>query len=92
MIASFRHKGLERLYVENDGRRLPPDMVERIRLVLSALDVAEVISELDLPTFRLHPLKGDLRGRWAIVVRANWRIVFRFKDGTATEVDFVDYH
>ncbi len=92
MILSFRHRGLRRLYEHDDGSRLPPDMVERIRRVLSFLDVAERIEDMDQPTFRLHQLRGDLKGAWAVTVRANWRIVFRFVDGNAEDVDFLDYH
>jgi proteic killer suppression protein len=92
MIEGFRHKGLKRLYEDNDRRLLPPDMVERIRTVLAALDSAKVIEDLARPSFKLHPLKGELKGFWAITVRANWRIIFRFEDATAFEIDFVDYH
>jgi proteic killer suppression protein len=56
------------------------------------LDAAESVIDLDLPTFRLHPLKGDLKGFWSITVRANWRIIFRFEDSGALDVDLVDYH
>ncbi len=92
MIASFRHKALKRFYEDDDPRRLPPDMVERIRAILSALDAAVEPAEMDLPSFRLHALKGDLRGFWAVTVRANWRIVFRFDGKNAVDVDFLDYH
>ncbi len=67
-------------------------MVERIALILAALDSAPSIQALDRPSFRLHPLKGALRSFWSITVRANWRIVFRFEDGAARGVDFLDYH
>jgi len=92
MIESFKHKGLKRLYEEDDRSKLAADMVEKIRLVLSALEEAGSIDDLDQPSFRLHPLKGDLEGRWAITVRANWRIVFRFEGDKASNVDLVDYH
>ncbi len=92
MIVSFRHKGLKRFYEDDDPRRLPPDMVARIRAILSALDAAIDPTEMDLPSFRLHALKGDLRGFWAVTVRANWRIVFRFDGRNAVDVDFLDYH
>lgn len=92
MIESFRHKGLKRLYEADDPRLLRPDMVARIREILTALDAAVTIDELNRPTFRLHPLKGQLKGFWAVTVRANWRIVFRFGNGRAFDVDFVDYH
>jgi toxin HigB-1 len=92
MIRTFRHKGLRRLYQDDDRRGLPAGMAERIRSLLGALDSAKTITDLDRPSFRLHPLKGDLKGFWAITVRANWRIVFRFEDGEAYDLDFIDYH
>ena len=91
-IESFRHKGLQRLYHEDDRRKLPADMVDRIRRILAALDAATTVESLNQPTFRLHMLKGELKGFWAITVRANWRVVFRFEDGSVLDVDFVDYH
>ena len=70
MIEGFRHKGLRRLFEDDDRRLLPPDMVERIGGILSALDAAKVIEDLRRPSFRLHQLKGDLKGFWAMTVRA----------------------
>ena len=92
MIRSFRHKGLKRLFEDDDRSRLPADMAVRIGRMLAALENASQIEELDLPAYRLHALKGDLKGLYALTVRANWRIVFRFVDGDAFDVDFVDYH
>ena len=92
MIESLAHKGLKRFYENGDGRRLPADMLERIGIILAALDEAQQIADLDRPSFNLHKLKGDLKGFWAVTVRANRRIIFRFKDGKASNVDFVDYH
>jgi len=92
VIRSFAHKGLKRLYEADDRSKLAAELVGRIAVVLAALDEAAVIDDLDRPSFRLHMLKGDLKGRWSITVRANWRIVFRFEDGDAYEVDFMDYH
>ena len=66
--------------------------MDRIAVVLAALDEASVITDLDRPSFRLHQLKGDLKGYWSITVRANWRVIFTFADGDASNVDFVDYH
>ncbi len=67
-------------------------MVERIREILTALDPADSLEGLNRPSFRPHALKGRLKGFWAVTVRANWRIVFRFASGKALDVDFVDYH
>jgi len=92
MIVSFRHKGLRRFFEDDDRSKLPPELVERIRSILAFLDAADRIEDLDQPTLRLHTLKGDLKGHWAVTVRANWRIVFLFDDGDASDVDFVDYH
>lgn len=92
MIRSFRHKGLKRLYDDDDPRGLNAGHVEKLRRILAQLDIAKVPSDLDLPGYRLHPLKGDLKGFWAVTVQANWRVVFRFADGEASDVDYVDYH
>jgi toxin HigB-1 len=92
MIEGFRHKGLRRFYEEDNRKHLPPELVERIREILTALEAAETIEALSRPSFRLHALKGQLKGFWAVTVRANWRIIFRFVGGKASDVDFVDYH
>ncbi len=92
MIESFRHKGLKRLFERDDRSKLPSDMVERIRDILATLDAATTIEGVNRPGLKLHPLKGQLKGFWAVTVRANWRIIFRFKAGKAFDVDFVDYH
>jgi proteic killer suppression protein len=92
MIESFRHKGLKRFFEEDDRSKLPPDMVERIRDVLATLDAATTIEGMNRPSLRLHPLKGERRGFWAVTIRANWRIIFRFRDGKAFDVEFIDYH
>jgi toxin HigB-1 len=92
MIESFRHKGLRRFYENDDRKLLPPELVERIRDILTALEAAETLEGLSRPSFRLHALKGQLKGFWAVTVRANWRIIFHFADGKASDVDFIDYH
>ncbi|MDD5586727.1 MAG: type II toxin-antitoxin system RelE/ParE family toxin [Alphaproteobacteria bacterium] len=92
MIERFRHKGLQLLFEKGDRSKLNPQYVARISLILSTLDAAKDAKDMDQPAFHLHELKGSLRGYWAITVRANWRIIFRFNDGHACDVDLVDYH
>ena len=92
MIESIRHKGLRRFFEDDDRSKPPADMVERIRDILTLMDAARSIEALNVPGYRLHALKGDPKGFWAVTVRANWRIIFRFEDGAAFDVDFVDYH
>ncbi len=72
--------------------RLPCRVERNMDLILTLLDAAKDVEELDLPAFRLHALKGNQKGRWAVTVRANWRITFGFKGGQAVDVDFEDYH
>ncbi len=92
MIVSFRHKGLKLLFEKDDASKLSAEHANRLRLILSALDAADTIEDMDQPAFRLHPLKGDLKGYWAVTVRANWRVVSQFADGKASNVDLTDYH
>jgi toxin HigB-1 len=92
MIESFKHKGLKRLFQDDNARGVNAEHVRKIKQILAVLHAAETIDALRLPTFALHPLTGDLKGFWAVTVRANWRIIFRFEDGKASDVDLVDYH
>jgi proteic killer suppression protein len=92
MIAGFRHRGLKRLFEHGDRRGMNPQHVVKIERILAVLDVAQSIDEVNLQSFRLHALSGDLKGFWAVTVSANWRVIFRFEDGTAWDVDLVDYH
>ena len=92
MIKSFRHRGLQRLYERGDSSRIHPTLVEKVETALGLLDVAETPEAVNLPGYRLHPLRGDLRGFWSIRVSGNWRIIFRFDDHDVCDVDLVDYH
>lgn len=92
MIRATRHKGLKRLYEDDDPRGVMSEHAEKLRDILARLDAAVTASDMDLPGFRLHPLKGELKGFWAVTVRANWRVIFRLADGDALDVDYVDYH
>ena len=92
MIASFRHRGLRALFENDDRRRLNLAQVEKIKRILARLDEATNVKHMALPSFGLHPLKGDLKGFWAVEVSGNWRIIFRFENSNAYDVDLVDYH
>jgi toxin HigB-1 len=92
MILSFRHKGLRLLFEKGDRRKVQPEYADKLERILARLDEADEAEDMDLPGYRLHPLKGDLAGLWSIMVSCNWRLVFRFDDGDADEVDLVDYH
>ncbi len=92
MIKSFRHRGLKRLYDREDRRLIRPDLVDTVENILFVLDEALTVQALAIPRYRLHPLKGKLKGYWSVTVKANWRIIFRFEGGHAHEVELIDYH
>jgi proteic killer suppression protein len=92
MIRSFRHRGLKRLFERGDQSKVSASHLEKIENILAVLNRASIPRDMNLPGFRLHPLKGDLRGFWAVTVGANWRVIFRMEGGHAYDVDLIDYH
>jgi toxin HigB-1 len=92
MIQSFRSRSLKALYDGKTAKRIAASQVERLRDILAMLDHAVRPGDMDVPGFRLHPLKGTLKGHWAISVSGNWRVTFRFEDGHVVDVDYLDYH
>ncbi|BFM19041.1 type II toxin-antitoxin system RelE/ParE family toxin [Gilvimarinus japonicus] len=92
MIKSFKHKGLRRFYETGSARGIQAKYEKRLRMQLAALDTAKEINDLDIPGYKLHPLKGDRKGVWAITVNGNWRLTFEFSDGNAYVLNYEDYH
>ena len=91
MIRSIRHKGLKRLFEQDDASGVNQEHVGKLKNILATLHAAPTVRHMDLPGFRWHPLKGALKGFWVVTVRANWRLIFRFEKD-AEDVDYVDYH
>lgn len=92
MIASFRHRGLERFFLSGSKAGIRPEHAERLRLVLGRLAAAASAQDMDLPGLRLHRLKGRLKDRWSVTVSGNWRVTFAFSGKDAVQVDYEDYH
>jgi proteic killer suppression protein len=92
MIKSFRHAGVERFFLTDSKSGIQPKHAKRLRLQLTTLDAATGPNDMNLPGWRLHSLKGDLRGYWAVWVDENWRLTFRFDGAHAELVDYQDYH
>ena len=92
MIKSFKHKGLQKFYKTGNIAGIQPAHKQKLRMQLTTLDTAVVLADIDLPGFRLHPLKGKLQGLWAIDVSKNWRITFQFENGDVYIVNYEDYH
>ncbi len=92
MIQSFRHRGLKRFFERGDRSLIRPDLLDRVEVMLAQLDVASSPEAMRIPNYRLHALKGDLKGYWSVRVKTNWRIIFRFEDEDVHDVGLVDYH
>lgn len=92
MIRSFRSRALRRFFERGDESRIRADHRDTVRDILARLNASTAPEDMDLPGFRLHRLKGEFAGFWAVTVRANWRVIFRFAEGHAIDVDYLDYH
>ena len=92
MIKSFKHKGLRIFYESGNPSKINPEHQKRIRLILSILNAAKDIKDINFPGSGLHQLKGELKGYWSITVSGNWRIIFRFIDSEISDIDYKAYH
>jgi len=93
MIESVAHKELRLLWEKDDPSKLPPEQVEKIRRILSALNTAKTLEPLRMiPGYKLHSLSGELKGYWSVWVTGNYRIYFRFEAGNARDINYADYH
>ena len=92
MIEGFRHKGLRKLFEDDDRRKVPAAHAEKIARILARLNEAVRVQDMGLPGYRLHPLKGKLAGFWSVCVSGSLRIIFRFENAGAYDVDLIDYH
>jgi proteic killer suppression protein len=94
-LVGFRHRGLRELHEGGGAKGLPASMADKLRKLLFALETAEALDQLGrFPGWKLHPLKGDLKGLWSLTVTGNWRLIFRYAEetNTASEIDLIDYH
>jgi toxin HigB-1 len=92
VILSFKHRGLKALYDGRTAGRVAPNHIDKLRDIFAALDRSPTAQGMDLPGFRLHALKGALKGHYAVSVSGNWRVTFRFEGGHVVDVDYVDNH
>ena len=94
-LAGFRHKGLRKLYEDDNSKGLSVAAVDKLRKLLFALETAQNLEQVGcFPGWKLHPLKGDLKGFWSLTVTGNWRVIFRYDEvtNTASDIDLTDYH
>jgi len=92
VIVGFKHRGLKRFFETGHTRGLNPNHVPKIRRILARLQAATRVRDLDAPGLRLHPLKGERKGVWAVAVDRNWRITFSFDGRDCSDVNYEDYH
>jgi len=92
MIKSFSHKGLEDFFYDGTKKGIQAIHAKKLSDILDTLDAAEDIIDMNFPGSDLHPLEGKLKGRWAVTVSENWRVVFRFEEGNAYDVHYIEYH
>jgi len=92
MIKSFKHKGLEKFFSTGSKAGIQAKHAAKIKVQLQLLHVAITVDDMDIPGWKLHSLKGERQGLWAISVNGNWRIVFEFENGHAFIVNYEDYH
>jgi len=92
MIRKFRHKGLRELFESGKAKGVNPQHVRRLKQILALLETAETLEDMDLPGLKLHELKGQRKGTWAVSVSGNWRVTFKMLEGDTTDVDYEDYH
>jgi toxin HigB-1 len=91
-FVNYAGSSLNKLFQDDDGRKVPGAHREKITRILARLNEARTVQDMALPGYQLHPLKGNLAGLWSVSVSGNWRIVFRFEDGMAEDVELIDYH
>ncbi|MEO6979997.1 MAG: type II toxin-antitoxin system RelE/ParE family toxin [Mucilaginibacter sp.] len=92
MIESILHKGLRLLWEKDNISKLPPSQIIKIQMILTLLDNAVDVQDMNFPGSGLHQLKGDLAGFWSVKVNGNYRLIFRFEKENAFDVDYIDYH
>jgi proteic killer suppression protein len=94
-FARFRHKGLRQLYEDDTAKGVPPAMADKLRKLLFAMETANGLEKVGrFPGWKLHPLRGHLKGFWSLTITGNWRLIFRYDDetNTASDIDLIDYH
>lgn len=92
MIKTFVHKGLCKFYETGSNAGIQAKHADKLSKILALLDRAETVQDIALPSYDLHPLKGDMKGLWSVKVNGNWRVVFRFENGDAYVLNYLDYH
>lgn len=92
MLRSFNHKGVKKFYDTGSKAGIQSVHAAKLARQLARLNQAKNPADMNVPGWRLHPLKGRRNSQWAVSVSGNWRLIFRFHDGDAFDIDYEDYH
>jgi toxin HigB-1 len=92
VIKSFRHRGIKRFFEDGSKAGIQSQHAARLRILLTTLNLASNALDMKRDGWDWHPLKGDLKGHWAVSVSGNWRLTFSFESEDAILVDYQDYH
>ena len=92
MIVSFDHKGLENYFIDGTKKGIQSQHAQRLSDILDRLNASKDVKDMNYPGSNLHELKGKLKGFWSVKVSGNWRIIHKFKEGDAYNVNYTDYH
>ena len=92
MIKSFKHRGLEKYFYNDDQSRINQEHTARIIRILDRLDASLKPQDMNLPGYKLHKLSGKEKGTWSVWVSGNWRVTFKFDKNNAVDVNYTDYH
>jgi len=92
MIKTFEHKGLRKFWETGSTAGIQNVQAKKLRLILQRLDASGDVQDMNFHGSRLHQLKGNKKGVWSVTVNGNWRITFKFENGDAYIVDYLDYH
>lgn len=92
MIKTFRHKGLQQFFKKGSKKGIKAIHLKKVRLILARLNASSCPQDMNLPGLNLHQLKGEYLGFWAVSVSGNWRIIFKFDNQDAVDIDYLDYH
>ena len=94
-LTRFRHKGVKQLYADDNAKGVPPVMADKLRKLLLTQETADDLDQVSrFPGWKLHPLKGELKGCWCLTVTGNWRLIFHYDEAanSASDIDLIDYH
>ena len=92
MIKTFKHKGLQNFFESGDFSKIRPEHRKKIRLILTIITAANEVRDINFPGSNLHKLSGKYQSFWSVNVSGNWRIIFKFQNGDAFDLDYLDYH